>query len=111
MPLRPRAFGDIRETPRERPILQEFSRTRGRRVGTPAGTPGKRTKHATARCLPLPCRRSGFLARYTRSAVSRELNLGMQTVRRSANAACAEELLGKTENRATSLDPWTDVIN
>jgi transposase len=47
----------------------------------------------------------------SRSAVSRELNLDIQTVRRFANATTVEELLGKAENRATSLDPWIDVVN
>src|SRR5206468_3904501 len=47
----------------------------------------------------------------SRSAVSRELNLDIQTVRRFANAMSAGELLGKAENRTTSLDPWTDLVN
>jgi transposase len=47
----------------------------------------------------------------SRSAVSRELNLDIQTVRRFADATCAEELLGKAENRATCLDPWIDLVN
>jgi hypothetical protein len=47
----------------------------------------------------------------SRSAVSRELNLDIQTVRRFANATCAEELLGKAEHRATKLDPYIDLVN
>ena len=47
----------------------------------------------------------------SRSAVSRELNLDIQTVRRFANASCAEELLGKAEHRATKLDPFIDLVN
>ena len=47
----------------------------------------------------------------SRTAVSRELNLDIQTVRRFANAACAEELLGKGEHRATRLDPYIDLVN
>lgn len=47
----------------------------------------------------------------SRSAVARELNLDIQTVRRFADAASAEELLGKAENRTTCLDPWIDVVN
>lgn len=47
----------------------------------------------------------------SRSAVSRELNLDIQTVRRFANADRAEELLGKAEHRPTRLDPWIDVVN
>jgi transposase len=47
----------------------------------------------------------------SRAAVSRELNLDIQTVRRFANATCAEELLGKAEHRATKLDPYVDLVN
>jgi transposase len=43
--------------------------------------------------------------------VSRELNLDIQTVRRFANAACAEELLGKAEHRSTKLDAYIDMVN
>jgi transposase len=47
----------------------------------------------------------------SRAAVSRELNLDIQTVRRFANAASAEELLGKAEHRLTKLDPYLDLVN
>jgi hypothetical protein len=47
----------------------------------------------------------------SRSAVSRELNLDIQTVRRFANATCAEELLAKAEHRPTRLDPCIDLVN
>jgi hypothetical protein len=47
----------------------------------------------------------------SRSAVSRELNLDIQTVRRFANATCVEELLGKAEHRSTKLDPYLDLVN
>ena len=47
----------------------------------------------------------------SRAAVSQELNLDIQTVRRFANATCAEELLGKAEHRATRLDPFIDLVN
>jgi len=47
----------------------------------------------------------------SRSAVSRDLNPGIQTVRRFANATCAEELLGKAEHRPTKLDPYIDLVN
>ena len=47
----------------------------------------------------------------SRAAVSRELNLDIQTVRRFANATCAEELLGKAEHRATKPGPCTDLVN
>ena len=46
-----------------------------------------------------------------RAAVCRELNLDIQTVRRFANAACAEELLGKAEHCPTKLDPYIDLVN
>ena len=47
----------------------------------------------------------------SRAAAARELNLDIQTVRRFANAACAEELLGKAEHRATKLDPYINLVN
>ncbi len=47
----------------------------------------------------------------SRAAAARELNLDIQTVRRFANAACAEELLGKAEHRPTKLDPYIDLVN
>ena len=47
----------------------------------------------------------------SRAAASRELNLDIQTVRRFANATCAEELLSKAEHRATRLDPFIDLVN
>ena len=47
----------------------------------------------------------------SRAAAARELNLDIQTVRRFANATCAEELLGKAEHRATKLDPYIDLVN
>jgi transposase len=47
----------------------------------------------------------------SRAAVSQELNLDIQTVRRFANATCAKELLGKAEHRTTRLDPFIDLVN
>jgi len=47
----------------------------------------------------------------SRAATARELNLDIQTVRRFANATCAEELLGKAEHRPTKLDPYIDLVN
>jgi hypothetical protein len=47
----------------------------------------------------------------SRAAAARELNLDIQTVRRFANATCAEELLGKAEHRSTKLDPLIDLVN
>jgi hypothetical protein len=47
----------------------------------------------------------------SRAAIARDLNPGIQTVRRFANATCAEELPGKAERRSTKLDPFTDVVN
>lgn len=46
-----------------------------------------------------------------RAAISRELNLDIQTVRRFANAASLGELLVKAENRTTNLDPFLDQVN
>jgi transposase len=54
----------------------------------------------------------GCLARgLSRAAAARELNLDIQTVRRFANATCAEELLGKAEHRSSKLDPFIDLVN
>jgi transposase len=47
----------------------------------------------------------------SRAAAALELNLDIQTVRRFANATCAEELLGKAEHRSTKLDPFIDLVN
>ena len=47
----------------------------------------------------------------SRAAAARDLNLDIQTVRRFANASCAEELLGKAEHRSTKLDPFIDLVN
>jgi transposase len=47
----------------------------------------------------------------SRAAAARELNLDIQTVRRFANATCAEELLGKAGHRSTKLDPFIDLVN
>jgi transposase len=44
------------------------------------------------------------------SAISRELNLDRQTVRRFAHAACVEDLLVQAENRPSILDGYTDVV-
>jgi transposase len=44
------------------------------------------------------------------SAISRELNLDRQTVRRFANAACVEQLLVAAENRPSVLDGFSDVV-
>jgi hypothetical protein len=77
------------------------------------------------RAPPLPARRRRFPVEsvadpeapappaggLSRAAVSQELNLNIQTVRRFANAACAEELLGKAEHRPTKLDPYIDLVN
>jgi hypothetical protein len=47
----------------------------------------------------------------SRAAAARDLSLDIQTVRRFANASCAEELLGKAEHRSTKLDPFIDLVN
>lgn len=88
-------------------------------ASVPAPAPG-----GGAACPPGPARRLAertrerhaavheALARgLSRSAVSRELNLDIQTVRRFANAASAEELPGKAEHRTTGLDPCIDLVS
>lgn len=47
----------------------------------------------------------------SRAAVSRQLNLNVQTVRRFAAATSVEELLGKAEHRVTRLGPFIDLVN
>jgi transposase len=54
----------------------------------------------------------GLLAQgLSRNAVAKELNLTIHTVRRFANAANPEELLGKAEHRPARLDPYLDLVN
>ena len=62
-----------------------------------------RTRHAEVQA----CLARGL----SRAAAARELNLDIQTVRRFANAACAEDLLGTAEHRPTNLDPYLDLVN
>ena len=77
-----------------------------------AVTPPPRARRLTQRTRERYAAVHEALARgLSRSAVSRELNLDIQTVRRFANAMSVEELLGKAENRSTCLDPWTNVVN
>jgi len=77
----------------------------------PAAPPG-RTYRLAERTRTRYAEVQECLARgLSRSAVSRELNLDIQTVRRFANAKCAEELLGKAEHRATRLAPYIDLVN
>jgi transposase len=47
----------------------------------------------------------------SRSAISRELNLDIQTVRRFANATGPDELLVACQNRSTNLDGFIDQVN
>jgi hypothetical protein len=47
----------------------------------------------------------------SRSAISRELNLDIQTVRRFANATGIDELLVTCQNRSTNLDGYIDQVN
>lgn len=47
----------------------------------------------------------------SRSAISRELNLDIQTVRRFANATDIDELLVACQNRSTNLDGYIDQVN
>lgn len=75
---------------------------------TPPGRTCRLAKRTRARYAEVQeCLARGM----SRSAVSRELNLDIQTVRRFANAASVEELLGKAEHRATKLDPYMDLVN
>jgi transposase len=77
----------------------------------PAAPPG-RTRRLAERTRARYAEVQECLARgLSRSAAARELNLDIQTVRRFANATCAEELLAKAEHRHTKLDPYTDIVN
>jgi transposase len=77
----------------------------------PAAPPG-RTRRLAERTRARYAEVQESLARgLSRSAVSRELNLDIQTVRRFANASCAEELLAKAEHRSTKLDPFTGLAS
>jgi transposase len=77
----------------------------------PAALPG-RTRRLAERTRTRYAEVQECLARgLSRAAAARELNLDIQTVRRFANASCAEELLGKAEHRATKLDPFIDMVN
>jgi transposase len=77
----------------------------------PAAPPG-RTYRLAERTRTRYAAVHELLARgLSRSAVSRELNLDIQTVRRFANATCVEELLGKAEHRPTKLDAYLDLVN
>jgi transposase len=77
----------------------------------PAAPPG-RTRRLAERTRARYAEVQDCLARgLSRSAAARELNLDIQTVRRFANATCAEELLGKAEHRSTKLDPYLDLVN
>lgn len=86
---------------------------------TPAPEPPQVPAPAPRRHYPLADRtRHRFadvqdcLARgLSRAATARELSLGLQTVRRFANAKAVEELRVKAENRATKLDGWLDLVN
>jgi hypothetical protein len=54
---------------------------------------------------------SRLAAGMSRSAISRELNLDIQTVRRFANATGIDELLVACQNRSTNLDGYIDQVN
>jgi transposase len=77
----------------------------------PAALPG-RTRRLAGRTRARYAEVQECLARgLSRAAVARELNLDIQTVRRFANATCAQELPGKAEHRSTKLDPFIDLVN
>jgi hypothetical protein len=77
----------------------------------PAAPPG-RTRRLAERTRARYAEVQECLARgLSRAAAAQELNLDIQTVRRFANATCAEELLGKAEHRSTKLDPYIDLVN
>ena len=79
---------------------------------TGAASPPGRARRPTERTWERYTAVHEALARgLSRSAVSRELDPGIQTVRRFANAASVEELPGKAENRTTRLDPWIDAVS
>lgn len=54
---------------------------------------------------------SRLSAGMSRSAISRELNLDIQTVRRFANATGIDELLVACQNRSTNLDGYINQVN
>ncbi|MBR7833262.1 ISL3 family transposase [Actinospica durhamensis] len=54
---------------------------------------------------------SRLAAGMSRSAIGRELNLDIQTVRRFANATSLEELLVNCHNRTTTLDDYVQQVN
>jgi transposase len=77
----------------------------------PAAPPGRTYRLAERTRARYAAVHESLARGLSRAAVSRELNLDIQTVRRFANATCAEELLGKAEHRATKLDPYIDLVN
>jgi len=77
----------------------------------PSAPPG-RTRRLAERTRARYAEVQECLARgLSRAAAARELNLDIQTVRRFANATCAEELLGRAEHRSTKIDPYIDLVN
>jgi transposase len=75
----------------------------------PAGPPG-RTYRLAERTRMRYAEVQECLARgLSRAATAQELNPGIQTVRRFANATCAEELPGKAEHRLTRPGPYIDL--
>jgi transposase len=77
----------------------------------PAAPPGRTCRLAERTRARYAAVHESLARGLSRAAVSRELNLDIQTVRRFANATCAEELLGKAEHRSTKLDPYLDLVN
>ena len=77
-----------------------------------AAAPSDRTRRLAERTRARYAEVQECLARgLSRAAAARELDLDIQTVRRFANASCAQELLGKAEHRSTKLDPFINLVN
>jgi hypothetical protein len=89
-------------------MAEKFERDGTVQLAAPPGRTCRLAERTTARYAAV----HASLARgLSRAATARELNLDIQTVRRFANATCAQELPGKAEHRATRPDPYTDQVN
>jgi transposase len=93
------------------PVTQEPPAPMSSPAAESAGPPGRARRLAERTRARYAAVHESLARGLSRSAVSRELNPGIQTVRRFANATCVEELLGKAEHRPTRLDPYIDLVN